>query len=380
MAWTTTALDLGLPDLPVRRPRQRRATATMSAKVLPNTDAPKVDALRPAHWSRSVALDPKHRPQVPFRPSSTVRREWWRWPQEAHLLDLRGRRYRRLLVSEIARLQSFDPSWFDVPGVDDLDKIRAIGDAVPPALAAPVLRALVEVGGIDVGCSIEICAGSGGLALGAASLGFEHQLLVDRWPVSGKILRHEKPWNRDKVAVADIRDFDFRPYKDGIDLLSGGPPCQPWSAGGLRQGFDDERDLLGEIHKTVGVLAPKAFLFENVPGLLTEANRGYLRQILDNLRRPRRGLRYGVAVALLDAADFGVPQRRRRVIIVGIRNAPSSRVFRVFDEVQASATHHSPGTWVAGRKVWNTVSSVIDESAVDPSSWFEWPYGDALDG
>jgi hypothetical protein len=95
---------------------------------------------RPAHWSRNVALDPRHRPQVPHRAASTVRREWWRWPQEAHLVEPSRARYRRLRSSEIARLQSFDPDWIAVPGVGELDQIRAIGDAVPPQLSRAICR------------------------------------------------------------------------------------------------------------------------------------------------------------------------------------------------------------------------------------------------
>jgi site-specific DNA-cytosine methylase len=332
---------------------------------------------RPAYWSPAVALDPRHRPQVPHRPASTVRREWWRWPQEAHLVEPAHGRYRRLLTAEIARLQSFGPEWFSVPGVGDLDKIRAIGDAVPPRLAHAIFEGVTSVHTLPKGRSLEICAGSGGLALGAAELGIEHELLVDYWPVSGHILRTGKPWSAERVVVTDAGAIDYREMQGKIDLLSGGPPCQPWSTAGLRMGFDDERDLLGEIHRIVAASEPEVFVFENVPGLLSEANRPYLTSVIERLRRPAKGQRYGVAVGVLNAADFGVPQRRRRLFFIGFRNKPSSLAFAAFDRISALATHHAPEAPRMGRQPWEVVASVL-EDRVDSEFYYEWPYGDVV--
>jgi site-specific DNA-cytosine methylase len=360
---------------------QRRGAAQKSPQDMVHlvTDDRVGAPARPMHWSPAVALDPKHRPQVPFRPSTTVRREWWRWPQEAHLLDVKGARYRRLHVSEIARLQGFEPRWFEIGGVDELDRIRAIGDAVPPPLATAVIRTVEEFGGLGGGRSIEICAGSGGLALGAAAVGMQHELLVDSWPVSGRILKHDKPWADDRVVVRDAMDVDYKTYKGSVDLLSGGPPCQPWSNAGLGKGLADDRDLLGKVHKIIAAVEPTAFVLENVPGLLSEANRPYLLRILEQLRKPRRGLGYGVGAGVLNAADYGVPQRRRRLFFIGLRDAPSSRVFNLFDRLESIATHRDPSRYKPERKPWNPVGCVLD-SNVHESEWFDWPYGGALDG
>lgn len=330
---------------------------------------------RPAHWSRNVALDPKHRPQVPHRAASTVRREWWRWPQEAHLVEPTRARYRRLRSSEIARLQSFDPQWIAAPGIGELDQIRAIGDAVPPKLSRAIFEGLTSAYELPLGRALEICAGSGGLALGASQAGIQHELLIDHWAVSGEILRHDKPWSPDSVLVGDVQEVDLSALQGRVDVVSGGPPCQPWSAGGLRKGLDDVRDLLGDIHKLVAAVEPSAFVFENVPGLLSEANSRYLNRVVANLRKPAKGQRYGVAVGVLNAADFGVPQRRRRLFLIGIRNRPSSLAFQVFDRIASSATHHAPEYPRFRRRPWEVVGSVLEGH---DDTWYEWPYGDLV--
>lgn len=318
-------------------------------------------------WSLRTALDPKHRPQVPERPSKTVRREWARYPQEAHLLDLPQKRIRRLTAREIQRLQGFCPSWFDVPGVSDLDAIRAAGDAVPPPLASAVVMALVQSRPWHRRTFFEICAGAGGLASAvAADGGFECIGLADQWPIAARILRHHKPWDPAAVRVADVRSFDFRSSAGTVGLLTGGPPCQPWSKAGARRGEGDPRDILGQADVIISALRPEAFVFENVPGLLHESCRGYFANLMSRLRCPPGGPHYGVLAAVLNAADYGVPQVRHRLFIIGLREAPSRDVAVVFDRIDALATHRT--------KPWVTVGEVVLIEG-DPGGWMRWNYG-----
>jgi len=276
----------------------------------------------------------------------------------------------------MARLQSFPEGWFDVEGVSDLDRIRAIGDAVPPLLAQAVVGALAERLGLSGGTSAEICAGSGGLASASAELGFRHELLVDYWPQSGQILSTGKPWEQNVVSVGDARKVDWSRLADAVDLFSGGPPCQPWSTAGLRKGLDDDRDLLGWVHEAIRAVRPRAFVFENVPGLLSEGNRQYFEWILASLRNAGGPDSYGVAAGVLNAADVGVPQRRRRVFIIGIRGAASGRAYDVFDAIQQRMTHHDPAKPVMGaRRPWRTVQDALQET-VPEDAWREWPFGE----
>ena len=115
-------------------------------------------------WSDSVSNDPKHRPQLLDRPSTTVRREWCRRPQEAHVAD--GEKYRRLSVKEIAIIQGFDDGWVDIDGVSEKDRIAALGNAVPPPLSKALASLLKDNIKFENNTLLEICAGIGGLSSG----------------------------------------------------------------------------------------------------------------------------------------------------------------------------------------------------------------------
>jgi DNA (cytosine-5)-methyltransferase 1 len=198
--------------------------------------------------------------------------------------------------------------------------------------------------------SIELFAGAGGLALGSAKAGFEHEVVLDwdgyscdtlRRNVNARI-RQARDW---RVVQCDVRDYGFKRHHGGIEVVLGGPPCQPFSLGGKHRGKEDARNMFPEAIRAVREIRPKAFIFENVKGLLRRSFSNYFHYILNQLRFPtvtRRGdeewtdhqarlesiytanefsdLHYKVMPKLLNAADYGVPQRRERVFIVGIRS------------------------------------------------------------
>lgn len=141
----------------------------------------------------------------------------------------------------------------------------------------------------------------------------------------------------------DAREFDFAKLKD-IDIVSGGPPCQPFSLGGKHCGHEDARDMFPTAADAAARLRPKAFIFENVKGLARPSFAKYFQYILlrlsfpeivkkdgerwrDHLERLERksaagvrsGLSYKVVFKIVNAADYGVPQRRERLFIVGFR-------------------------------------------------------------
>jgi len=333
------------------------------------------------HWSRAVALDPKHRPQLPNRPATTVRREWWRFPQEAHLLDLHQWRYRRLRAREIAVLQGFEPSWGTDTGVSDLDLIRGYGDAVPPSMAEAIFGALQEHLRVPLRSSLEICAGFGGMALGKhRALTLARHVLVDSWPQACAILRAAGIWEPDSVLQEDLDTFDWQRAAGEIDLLSGGPPCQPWSRAGKGLGATDGRDLLGDTPTMVARLEPKAFVFENVPGLLTGENAPYAETLIDRLRQPGPTLQYGVAAGILNAADFGVPQVRRRVFVIGVRGAPVQEIHRVFDVIARRRRFADPSRVIPERSVpWRTLADALPDWAHVDDGWRRWVSQDAED-
>ena len=198
--------------------------------------------------------------------------------------------------------------------------------------------------------SIELFAGAGGLALATANAGFHHKAVLEWNPNACSTLRRNqsaglRQLSGAEIVEGDISDFDFRPFNGTLDFVSGGPPCQPFSIGGKHGGMDDHRNMFPHAIRAVREIAPKAFIFENVKGLLRESFSNYYQYIIHQLtypelqRRPgeewpghasrlekamtkgtRPGLKYNVIYQLMNAADFGVPQHRHRVLIVGIRS------------------------------------------------------------
>lgn len=160
---------------------------------------------------------------------------------------------------------------------------------------------------------LEICAGAGGQALGLDMAGFEHIALVEYEPEYCEVLKKNKPhWN---VICGDVHNFDGTPYA-GVDLLAGGVPCPPFSAASKQLGKDDERDLFPDAIRLISETKPRAVMLENVRGFLDAKFTDYREYILQSIRN----LGYKVHIKLLNACDYGVPQLRPRVIIVGIRN------------------------------------------------------------
>lgn len=197
--------------------------------------------------------------------------------------------------------------------------------------------------------SVELFAGAGGLAMGMARAGFRHAAVLEwdhdsceTFRKNQQILAHDMvKW---PLFEGDARDFDYRAIEGGVMVVSGGPPCQPFSLGGKHRGHLDKRDMFQEAVRAVRELQPKAFIFENVKGLLRESFTSYFEYIHLYLTYPElvrrqtesweihrerleryhtsRGTRpiYNIVYRLLNAADYGVPQRRERVFLVGFRS------------------------------------------------------------
>ncbi|MBR3305806.1 MAG: DNA cytosine methyltransferase [Lachnospiraceae bacterium] len=162
--------------------------------------------------------------------------------------------------------------------------------------------------------SIEICAGAGGQALGLAMAGFSHIALIEYEKDYCNALKKNRPeWN---VICKDVKEFSGIGYRGKVDLLAGGVPCPPFSVAGKQLGSKDERDLFPEAIRLIDEIQPRAIMLENVRGLLDAVFDDYRKSILGKIR----DLGYDVQIKLLNANDYGVPQLRPRVIIVGIKN------------------------------------------------------------
>lgn len=219
--------------------------------------------------------------------------------------------------------------------------------------------------------SIELFSGAGGLALGLHAAGFSHRALYEWNPSAVETLLYNQRMGHSSlqgcsINRADVRDVDFAQYR-GIDLVAGGPPCQPFSMGGKAAGMNDVRDMFPQAIRAVAEAQPRAFIFENVRGLLRPAFSNYVEFIRlqmefpefpisqniswdQNLARLERhkesigeassDLRYRVHVHQANAAEFGVPQHRHRVFFIGFRSD------LVTDWSFPKSTHNSSNSWM----------------------------------
>jgi DNA (cytosine-5)-methyltransferase 1 len=168
--------------------------------------------------------------------------------------------------------------------------------------------------------SLELCAGAGGQALGLEQAGFDHSGLVEIEAPYCETLRLNRPqWN---VVNDDLKRFKHQADKfSGIDLLAGGLPCPPFSVAGKQLGALDERNLFPDALEIVSVTKPKAIMIENVRGFLDAVFAEYREELRAKLKK----LGYVVDWKLLNASDYGVPQLRPRVVIVGMRKEYSDK-------------------------------------------------------
>jgi DNA (cytosine-5)-methyltransferase 1 len=114
---------------------------------------------------------------------------------------------------------------------------------------------------------------------------------------------------------SDIRSVSFSKFAGKVDVVYGGPPCQPFSTGGLRRASGDTRNMFPEFIRAVEQVQPPAFVAENVPGLSSKRTISYLAELLRDLAR----LGYNVSWRVLPAVDYGIPQKRKRLFIIGFR-------------------------------------------------------------
>lgn len=198
--------------------------------------------------------------------------------------------------------------------------------------------------------SIELFTGAGGLGMGLSLAGFSPKAVIewDKWACDTVRTNQEvrnslvSEW---PIYQGDVREFDFNSLNGEIDLIAGGPPCQPFSLGGKHNGELDRRDMFPYMIKAIREKRPKAFIIENVKGLTRKTFAEYFQYInlqlefpdcekkpretwLDHLSRLERektsgsktDKAYEVLFRVLNAADYGVPQKRERIFFVGFRH------------------------------------------------------------
>ena len=161
---------------------------------------------------------------------------------------------------------------------------------------------------------IDLFSGVGGFSLGFRMAGFEIALAIDKDIAESYRINHpETKMINEDITKLDIEDV-FKEYKNKIDVVIGGPPCQGFSQKGQRKSINDDRNFLFRyFYNVVNVLRPKYFVMENVPNLLTTEN-GYFKKEIINLFKE---IGYNLNADVLTASDYGVPQNRKRAFILG---------------------------------------------------------------
>jgi DNA (cytosine-5)-methyltransferase 1 len=196
----------------------------------------------------------------------------------------------------------------------------------------------------SVVCVLDLFAGAGGLSAGLAAAGLEVVAAVERDTDSLATFARLHPAAR--LLRGDIAGLDLRGFRGDIDVVAGGPPCQPWSDGGKRLGGADPRDGIPLFVQAIRAVGPRAFIMENVAGLTRAATRSSFEYLVRRLR----GLGYTVDWRVLRAADYGVPQSRQRLFVVGILGG----------QVTWPTPTHCPGT----RQRWRTAGDVLDPARI----------------
>ena len=255
--------------------------------------------------------------------------------------------------------------------------------------------------------SIELFCGAGGLALGFHKAGFEPKALIE-WDkdscntITSNIARGFPgigDWN---VAQTDVRHVRYSDYGSDIQFVTGGPPCQPFSLGGKHKAHADARDMFPEAVRAVRELRPIGFVFENVRGLLRKSFCSYFDYIILRLSHPeitakadmdwsdhlrlleeyhtsgsRSGLEYNVVFRLLNAADYGVPQIRHRVVIVGFRNdfdAGWSFPEPTHSRDELLKAKHSDGSYWEEHNIPNNLRNGASAQITQPMLQLEIPF------
>lgn len=208
--------------------------------------------------------------------------------------------------------------------------------------------------------ALDLFAGAGGLSLGFKWAGFPSNVKVEFDPSCFEILSRNFPeaniLEKDihKVDSGEVRDAFGISEKDDVDFIIGGPPCQGFSLIGLRDPNDPRSGLVFEYGRMISEIKPKFFVMENVPGMLSTLKGEFVKQLVEIFKSFGYQI-YGPKV--LNSADFGVPQNRQRVFIVGVRNDID------FEYKFPQATHINP------RSLDSSSDTLITDKPIGTRAW-----------
>lgn len=210
---------------------------------------------------------------------------------------------------------------------------------------------------------ISLFSGCGGLDLGFKKAGFHTILATDVWDIACKSLELNNA--ADKIICEDIRTINFNEYRNKVNVVIGGPPCPPYSQTrhylvGKAGGFADEKAgfAVPEYFRAISEINPKIFLFENVDGFTFKT----YQEPMAFLKEKSEELGYNITYKVINAANYGVPQTRKRFICVGIKKGLGTFIFP--EETHAEKTEENKKTWVTCGEVLKDMDNITPEEEI----------------
>ncbi|MCQ2224318.1 MAG: DNA cytosine methyltransferase [Paludibacteraceae bacterium] len=207
---------------------------------------------------------------------------------------------------------------------------------------------------------LSLFSGCGGMDLGFKQAGYHTVFATDVWDVACETLRLNKA--ADTVVCEDVRNLDFKQYAGIVDVVIGGPPCPPYSQ--TRHyltekvgGFDDEKAgfCVPEYFRAISEIRPKVFMFENVDGFTFKT----YKEPLEFVQKESEKLGYNITYKVVNAANYGVPQTRKRFICIGIKKELGTFVFP--KETHSEKDEIGKQKWVTCGDVMSDLDNITEE-------------------
>lgn len=249
------------------------------------------------------------------KPAYTITTYFNRLPNSS---NLHPNQNRMISIREAARIQSFPDNYEFV--ASQTSQFKQIGNAVPPLLGRFIASQLKPQ--LDNYTILDLFAGAGGLSLGFTQEGFRAITANEKISSYFATYRHNHPQmdSQGNAICGDITDPEIKRRliekcsNEKVGVIVGGPPCQGFSYAGWRDVGDPRNQLFRDYFDIVCKIRPEVFVMENVPGLVTMQKGKVVSEILSSFRSIGY---HTLEPILLKAEEFGVPQRRRRVVIIG---------------------------------------------------------------
>ena len=207
---------------------------------------------------------------------------------------------------------------------------------------------------------ISLFSGCGGLDLGFEKAGYRTIFATDNWPIACATLKANNM--ADEVLCEDVRKIDFTRLRGTADIVIGGPPCPPYSQTrhyliDKESGFQDKKAgfAVPEYFRAISEIRPKAFLFENVDGFLFKTHQEAMSFVKEQAER----LGYNISYQVVNAANYGVPQTRKRFICVGLCKSLGHFVFP--QETHSEFQEDGKQPWVTCREAIGDMDTITDE-------------------